>query len=78
MTNLQTLIESKTNELKNEIISFIQQLVQTPSLANDEGSVQKIIFDKLQSLNLQSEAIPVKFEDIKDHPAFNDDGFSPD
>ena len=78
MTNLQTLIESKTNEMKNEIISFIQQLVQTPSLANDEGSVQKIIFDKLQSLDLQSEAIPVNFEDINDHPAFNDDGFSPD
>jgi acetylornithine deacetylase len=78
MTNIHTLIESKTNELKDEIISFVQRLVQTPSLANEEGSVQKLIFDKLQSLNLQSETIPVKFKDIKDHPAFNDDGFSPD
>jgi len=78
MTNIHALIEIKTNELKYEIISFVQQLVQTPSLANEEGTVQKLIFDKLQSLDLQSDTIPVKFDDIKDHPAFNDDGFSPD
>jgi len=78
MTKIHALIESKTNQLKDEIISFIQQLVRTPSLANKEGPVQKLIFDKLQSLNLQSETIPVKFDEIKDHPAFNDDGFSPD
>ena len=41
MTNIHALIETKTNELKDEIISFVQQLVQTPSLANEEGSVQK-------------------------------------
>ena len=78
MTNFHALIELKTNELKDEIISFVQQMVQTPSLANEEGTVQKLIFDKLQSLDLQSDTIPVKFDDIKDHPAFNDDGFSPD
>ena len=78
MTNIHALIESKTNELKDEIISFVQQMVQTPSLANEEGTVQKLIFDKLQSLDLQSDIIPVKFDDIKGHPAFNDDGFSPD
>ena len=78
MTNIHALIESKTNEIKDEIISFVQQMVQTPSLANEEGTVQKLIFDKLQSLDLQSDIIPVKFDDIKDHPAFNDDGFSPD
>ena len=78
MTNIHALIETKTNELKDEIISFVQQLVQTPSLANEEGAVQKLIFDKLQNLDLQSDTIPVKFDDIKDHPAFNDDGFSPD
>ena len=46
MTNIHALIERKTNELKDEIISFVQQLVQTPSLANEEGTVQKLIFDK--------------------------------
>ena len=78
MTKIHALIESKTNQLRSEIISFIQELVQTPSLANEEGAVQKLIFDKLKSLDLQSETVPVKFDEIKNHPAFNDDGFSPD
>ena len=78
MTKIHALIESKTNQLRSEIISFIQELVQTPSLANEEGPVQKLIFDKLKSLDLQSETVPVKFDEIKNHPAFNDDGFSPD
>ena len=52
--------------------------MQSPSLANDENDVQEIIINKLESLQLISEIIPVNFDSIKDHPAFSDDGFSPD
>ena len=78
MNNYSAIINSTVNDMRKEIILFIQNLVQSPSLANDEKDVQKIIFNKLESLQLLPEIIPVNFDAIKDHPAFCDDGFSPD
>ena len=78
MNNYSAIINSTVNDMRKEIILFIQNLVQSPSLANDENEVQKIILNKLESLQLKSEIIPVNFDFIKDHPAFSDDGFSPD
>lgn len=78
MNNYSSIINSTVNDMREEIILFIQNLVQSPSLANDENDVQKIILNKLESLQLKSEIIPVNFDSIKDHPAFSDDGFSPD
>ena len=72
------IINKCVEDLKDDILSFIQLLVQTPSLANDEGDVQEIIYDKLKDMELNPEFIPVMFDDLKDHPAFCDDGFSPD
>ena len=78
MSNLHSIIDSTVNNMQDEIISFIQALVQSPSLANDEKSVQKIIQSKLESLGLETKKVIVQFESIKNHPAFCDDGFSPD
>ena len=78
MSNLHSIIDSTVNNMRDEIILFIQALVQSPSLANDEESVQKIIQSKLESLGLETKKVIVQFESIKNHPAFCDDGFSPD
>ena len=78
MSDLHSIIDSTVNNMRDEIILFIQTLVQSPSLANDEESVQKIIQNKLESLGLETKKVIVQFESIKNHPAFCDDGFSPD
>ena len=78
MADFQLMIDSTVDQMKDEIISFIQALVQSPSLANDEEFVQKIIQNKLGKLGLETEKVIVQFESIKNHPAFCDDGFSPD
>ena len=78
MSDLHSIIDSTVNNMRDEIILFIQALVQSPSLANDEESVQKIIQNKLESLGLETKKVIVQFESIKNHPAFCDDGFSPD
>ena len=78
MSDLHSIIDSTVNNMRDEIILFIQRLVQSPSLANDEESVQKIIQNKLESLGLETKKVIVQFESIKNHPAFCDDGFSPD
>ena len=78
MSDFHSKIDSTVNHMRDEIISFIQALVQSPSLANDEKFVQKIIQSKLESLELETKKVIVQFESIKNHPAFCDDGFSPD
>ena len=78
MVDLQQQIASKVEASRNDIITFIQKLIKSPSLANDEGPVQTIIQDKLNSLGLDTEKILVHFAELQNHPAFSDDGFSPD
>ena len=78
MADLRQQIASAVEASRDDLVSFIQTLVQSPSLANDEGPVQNIIQDKLESLGLDTENILVRFDKLKDHPGFSDDGFSPD
>ena len=78
MADFERQITSALEESQEDIVSFIQTLIQSPSLANDEGPVQEVIQGKLETLGLDTEKIIVKFDKLKDHPAFCDDGFSPD
>ena len=77
MTDIKHQIDSAVDATREEIVSFIQTSVQSPSLANNEGPVQELVQNKLDSLGLITRRIPVIFDAIKDHPAFCDDGFSP-
>ena len=78
MHDIKNKINKAINDNKDEIIAFVQELVRTPSLANHESGVQQIIHNKLNSIGLSSKIIPVIFSELEHHPAFNDDGFSPD
>ena len=68
MADLRQQIASAVEASRDDLVSFIQTLVQSPSLANDEGPVQNIIQDKLETLGLDTEKIIVKFDKIKNHP----------
>ena len=50
MTNIQKEIASTIKACQNEIVEFIQEAIRLPSLADNEGPVQKLIADKLLSL----------------------------
>jgi len=78
MHDIKNKINKAINDNKDEIIAFVQELVRTPSLANQESDVQHIIHNKLNSIGLNSKIIPVIFSELEHHPAFNDDGFSSD
>ena len=78
MHDIKNKINKAINDNKDEIIAFVQKLVRTPSLANQESDVQHIIHEKLNSIGLNSKIIPVIFSELEHHPAFSDDGFSPD
>ena len=78
MTEFHKKIASSIKNYHNEIIKFIQSAIHLPSLANNEGPVQELIAKKLSSFDLHVDHVPIHFETIKEHPAFYDDGFSPD
>jgi acetylornithine deacetylase len=61
-----------------ELIDFLQNLVQTPSLSDHEHAVQEKVAKKLQSMGLEVTILPSLFDELRQHPAFGDDGFSPD
>ena len=72
------LISDTVDALASDLVQFIQSLVQTPSLPNHEHAVQGLIAEELRRLGLDVDIVPTRFEELRDHPAFNDDGFAPE
>ena len=74
MTNLVEKIASTVDATRDELVAFLQKLVQLPSLPGHEQKAQRFVADKLRSLGLGVEVIASELNDLKDHPAFCDDG----
>jgi acetylornithine deacetylase len=72
-----SLLESAVEAAREDLISFLQKMVQASSLPNHEHEVQNLVAQKLRSMGFEVEIVPSNFDDLKDHPAFGDDGFSP-
>lgn len=71
-------IAASVDALAPDIVAFLRRLVRTPSLADQEAAVQDTIAGKLRELGLVVDQVPTRFDELRHHPAFNDDGFSPD
>ena len=63
--------------LEPQLIDFIQLLVRTPSLPNEEHAVQQQIAAQLRALGMAVDEVPTDFATLRTHAAFNDDGFAP-
>ena len=75
MGKLNAEIADAVAALKSDIVNFISNAVQIPSLPGSEKDVQTVIAHKLASLDLDVDTFAVKPEDLEKHPAFSDDGF---
>lgn len=62
---------------RQDLVAFVQSMVRTASLPDHEHDVQNLVVRRLQSMGLEVEIVPSNFEDLREHPAFGDDGFSP-
>jgi hypothetical protein len=71
-------IDKTVENLRKPLVDFVQQTVRTPSLPDEEHTVQELVVSKLKTLETEVDVFPCQFEQLKDHPAFCDDGFSPD
>jgi len=76
MSNPEELISNAVELLRDELISFCQSLVQIPSLPGEEQKAQLFVASKLRELNLEVDIVRSIFDELKDHPAFCDDGIS--
>ena len=52
MDNLVPRIAAAVHASRDELISFLRQLVQTPSLPGREQQAQRLVADKMRALGL--------------------------
>jgi acetylornithine deacetylase len=74
MADLVDKISSAVESSRDELIGFLQKLVQLPTLPGQEQRAQHFVADKLRSLGLDVDIISSNLSDLRDHPAFCDDG----
>lgn len=71
------LLSHAVDTARDDLIAFLQKMVQASSLPDHEHNVQNLIAQKFRSMGLEVEIVPSHFDDLRHHPAFGDDGFSP-
>ncbi|MFN8475755.1 MAG: ArgE/DapE family deacylase [Anaerolineae bacterium] len=71
-------IDATVEALRDELVAFAQRMVQAASLPNEEHACQAVMAEQLTSMGLEVAVSPVRFDALEGHPAFSDDGFSPD
>ena len=76
MSNPANVISNAVDVLRDELIGFCQSLVRIPSLPGEEQKAQMFVASKLRELNLEVDTVRSVFDELKDHPAFCDDGIS--
>ena len=59
-------------------MGLAQSLVRAPSLPGEEQAVQDLVAARLAAMGLDTMLQPVRFDQLRTHPAFGDDGFTPD
>jgi acetylornithine deacetylase len=74
MPDLVPNIAAHVDDLRNELIAFLQRLVQLPSLPGQEQKAQHFVADKLRSLGLAVDVVSSELDHLRHHPAFCDDG----
>ena len=63
-------IETYINAHKSDAFSFLQKLVQQPSLQGNEAGVQAVVIDKLKELKLEIDRWDPSFDELAAHPYF--------
>jgi acetylornithine deacetylase len=71
------LISNAVEDTAAELTSFAQGLVQIPSLPGEEAPAHEYVAQKLRELGLSVDIVESRFDELREHPAFNDDGLTP-
>jgi acetylornithine deacetylase len=74
--DLAARISAAVDELRPAIIAFAQDLVRIPSLPGEEEPAHRYVATKLRDLKLDVDVLESRFDELRSHPAFNDDGLA--
>lgn len=73
MSKIINRILDVVDSFQDDLFSFIQRLVQTPSLPGKEQRAQQLVATKLKELGLDVNIVVSNYEELKSHPAFCND-----
>ena len=65
----QSVLESIDNR-RDEIVSFLRELIAFPSVTGEEGQIQQFLADHLQEMGLEVDTWIPDIEELKKHPAY--------
>jgi acetylornithine deacetylase/succinyl-diaminopimelate desuccinylase-like protein len=69
MNKTQSEIDRAVEAAQEELIAFLQKMVQTASLPDHEHDVQNLVVQKLRAMGLEVEIVSSNFDDLRAHPA---------
>ena len=69
-------ISAVVDELRPALLAFAQDLVRIPSLPGHEAAAHQFVAAKLRELRLDVAIVESRFDELRGHPAFNDDGLA--
>jgi acetylornithine deacetylase len=70
MKDKQKLVESYIDTHSKEAITFLQRMIQQPSVQGNEKGVQAIVIEKLKDLKLEVDVWDPKYDELAKHPYF--------
>ncbi|WOK07420.1 peptidase [Imperialibacter roseus] len=70
MTDLQKTLEAYIDEHADDAITYLQQLIQQPSVQTNERGVQEIVIEKLNRLGLEVDVWDPVYEELAKSPYF--------
>ena len=71
-------IRQAVQRRQSDLEALASTMVRCPSLPGEEGQVQQLVAERLDGMGMETRIEPIQFERLRSHPAFGDDGFSPD
>ena len=72
------LISGVVDDLAADLVAFAQGVVRIPSLPGEDAPAHEYVAGKLRALGLIVDICASRFDELRAHPAFNDDGFTSD
>jgi len=76
MKDVLKKISETVDAQSEELFQFTQNLVRIPSLPGKEQPAQALVAKKLEALNLKVDRLRSDYDELKNHPAYGDDGLA--
>jgi len=75
---IESELRAAVADMEGDLVALTQDLVRRPSLPGEEGDAQAAVANALRQLRLDVDVLRCRYDEVRHHPAFTDDGFTPD